>query len=175
MQITLQQLERKPVPFDVSIEPGQIEFDGKTAQISPLFAKGVATLLSRSLGEIRVEGSLQVTVSSPCDRCLEATALPVERPFDLVYLPASEDTGSEDEIDEAATEVGYYEGLGLILNDVLREVVLLALPMQIVCQEDCKGICAVCGQNRNVQACDCQLSRVDDRWSQLKSFRPKPA
>lgn len=175
MQITLQQLERKPVPFDVDIEPGEIEFDGKTTQVSPLHAKGTATLLNQSLGEIRVQGTLEVTVSAPCDRCLEATKFSIESPFDLVYMPASEVTAGDDEVEEAGVEVGYYEGPGLVLNDILHEVVLLALPMQVICEESCKGICPVCGQNRNIQNCGCHLRTTDDRWSQLKSFRPKPA
>jgi uncharacterized protein len=87
-------------------------------------------------------------------------------------MPTSVATeGGEDEIDEAAVEVGYYEGNGLQLNDVLREVVLLALPMQLVCGESCKGICPVCGQNRNQRECGCQAAAVDDRWSKLKNLR----
>ena len=54
------------------------------------------------------------------------------------------------------------------LNDVLREFVLLALPMQRVCSEDCKGICPVCGQNRNQKECQLPVrTRVDDRWAAL--------
>ena len=64
--------------------------------------------------------------------------------------------------------MGFYEGEGLELNDVLREFVLLTLPMQRLCKEDCVGICPVCGQNRNKQACQCQTAAVDDRWSALK-------
>ena len=64
--------------------------------------------------------------------------------------------------------MGFYEGDGLELNDVLREFVLLALPMQRLCKEDCVGICPVCGQNRNKQACQCQTAATDDRWSALK-------
>lgn len=175
MLITLQQLERKPVVFDVSVEPGAIEFDGKTTQVSPLIAKGTATLLNRTLGEIRIQGNLQVRVASACDRCLESTEQAIESPFDLVYMPASEEPGGDDEVDEAGIEVGYYEGSSLVLNEVLREVVLLALPMQTICEESCKGICPVCGQNRNLQSCGCQVGRADDRWNQLRDFRPKPA
>ncbi len=51
--------------------------------------------------------------------------------------------------------MGFYEGDGVELNDVLREFVLLTLPMQRVCSEDCKGICPECGQNRNQKECAC--------------------
>ena len=78
--------------------------------------------------------------------------------------------GGEDEIDEAAVEVGYYEGNGLQLNDVLREVVLLALPMQLVCNESCKGICPVCGQNRNQRECGCQTAAVRRSLEQTEGF-----
>ncbi len=172
MFITLQELQQHNVRFTVDIPAGEIEFDNKVAQASVLHAEGIAELLSHSLGEIRLHGSLKVTVEAPCDRCLEPVSLPIANPFDLVYMPASEAAeGGEDEIDEAAAEVGYYEGNGLQLNDVLREVVLLALPMQLVCNENCKGICPVCGQNRNQRSCACHTAAVDDRWNKLRDLR----
>ena len=64
-----------------------------------------------------------------------------------------------------------YEGDGLELNDVLREFVLLALPMQKLCNENCKGICPVCGQNRNQNECRCQNAADDNRWAALKELR----
>lgn len=172
MLITLQELQQHTVRFKIDIPAGEIEFDNKVAQSSPLHTEGVAELISRSLGDIRINGSLQVTVTAPCDRCLEPISLPVANPFDLVYMPASEASeGGEDEINEDAVEVGFYEGSGLQLEDVLREVVLLALPMQLVCREDCRGICPVCGQNRNQRECSCHSAAVDDRWNKLKDLR----
>ena len=172
MFITLQELQQHSVRFKVDIPAGEIEFDGKVRQSAALHAEGSAELLNHSLGEIRLQGDLQVTVEASCDRCLEPVSLPIRSPFDLVYMPASIAVeGGEDEIDEAAVEVGYYEGSGLQLNDVLREVVLLALPMQLVCGETCKGICPVCGQNRNQRECGCQSAAVNDRWTKLKELR----
>jgi len=170
--ITLQELQLHSVRFSVDIPAGEIDFDNKVAQSSVLHAEGVADLVSHSLGDIRLQGQLQVTVSAPCDRCLEPVSLPIQSPFNLVYVPASEAAeGGEEEIDDAAVEVGFYEGNGVQLNDVLREVVLLALPMQLVCTESCKGICPVCGQNRNQRECACHTAATDDRWSKLKDLR----
>jgi uncharacterized protein len=171
MFISLQQLEVKTVRFDLEVPAGEIDYDDKVAQASNLHADGSAQLLSRSLGEIRVQGKLDVTMDAQCDRCLESAKISVNRQFDFVYMPAEEGRGGEVEIDEAAIEVGYYEGPGLELNDVLREVILLALPMQVVCSEACKGICPSCGENRNLRDCGCQPAPLDDRWSKLKSFR----
>jgi uncharacterized protein len=172
MFVSLQELEIHPVRFQLDIPAGAIDFDSKVKQSSVLHAEGSAQLLNRSLGDIRVLGNLQVTVEGTCDRCAEAAAYSVANHFDLVYMPLDEASGrSEIEIEEAGTEVGYYDGNGLELNDVLREVVLLALPMQLVCREECKGICPVCGQNRNQTDCGCQLHTGDDRWSKLRMLK----
>jgi uncharacterized protein len=169
--ISLQQLEKRPVSFNVEIPAGELEYDKKLNQASILHAEGTATLLNHTVGEIRVVGSLSVTMQAICDRCLETTTLPLQNQFDLLYMPAETTKRGEDEVDQGGIEVGYYEGNGLALNDVLLEVVLLALPMQLVCEEACKGICPSCGQNLNQADCGCHTDPVDDRWSKLKAFR----
>jgi uncharacterized protein len=178
MFISLQELQLRTVRFRVDIPPGEIEYSNNITQSSVLHAEGTAQLLNHSLGEIRIRGTLTVTGQGLCDRCLEAATFPIDNQFDLVYMPADEaETAPENEVGEAGIEVGYYEGGGLPLNDVLREVVLLALPMQLVCMEACKGICPQCGENRNQRDCDCHPAADDDRWSKLKSFRvqsPQP-
>ncbi|MBV9303849.1 MAG: DUF177 domain-containing protein [Acidobacteriaceae bacterium] len=172
MFISLQELQLRTVRFKVDIPQGEIEYDNNITQKSTLHAEGTAQLLNHSLGEIRVWGKLAVTGEALCDRCLESATFPIDKTFDLVYMPADEaSSASENEVDEAGIEVGYYEGGGLPLNDVLREVVLLALPMQLVCSEACKGICPACGGNRNQRDCDCHAEAMDDRWSKLKNFR----
>lgn len=172
MFVSLHALELKPVSFNVDVPAGQIEFESKLKQSSVLHSEGRAELLNRSLGEIRIVGDLSVQIESVCDRCAEPAASSLENHFDLIYMPSADvQAGGEDEIDEAGVEVGYYDGNGLELNDVLREVVLLALPMRLVCSDDCKGICPTCGQNLNQQACDCHPEATDDRWSKLKILR----
>jgi uncharacterized protein len=73
-------------------------------------------------------------------------------------------------LDAGESEIDFYEGEGLELERVLREQILLALPMQRICREDCKGICPVCGQSRNVVACGCQVKAPDDRWAALRDL-----
>jgi uncharacterized protein len=176
MFISLHELQLRTVRFEVDIPPGEIEYSNDIAQCSMLHAEGTAQLLNHSLGEMRVQGSLSVSAQALCDRCLEAATFPIENQFDLVYMPAEEAaTASEKEVGQAGIEVGYYEGSGLPLNDVLREVVLLALPMQLVCSEACKGICPECGGNRKQRDCDCHAKAVDDRWSKLKNLRTQLA
>jgi DUF177 domain-containing protein len=187
-------LELKPARFDVVLPPGSIEFlDPKLKQSEPLQASGKAELVMGSLGEIRVTGQVKVRLQADCDRCLEPANFPVDSSFELYYRPVAEDVNAsnaarrgrrpeaaiparavrveEKAIDAGEAEMGFYEGDGLELNDVLREFVLLALPMQRLCEENCKGICPVCGQNRNQNECRCQTTASDDRWAALKEIR----
>jgi uncharacterized protein len=163
-------MELRKVHFDATYPPGEIQFlDQKLRQASPLRVEGSAELLGATQ-EIRIRGRLTVRMEAECDRCLEIASFPLETNFDLFYRPDASE-GDEVMLDEGEVEVGFYEGGGLELNDVLREQVLLALPMQRVCQEACKGICPVCGQNRNQVECGCQLRPVDDRWAALKNLK----
>jgi uncharacterized protein len=165
-------LELKPVHFDVELPPETIEFlDPKLKQSAPLHAVGQAELVMASLAEIRVKGHVQVGLRSECDRCLEPTVFPVDSSFELYYRPVADGYGEEKALDSGEAEMGFYDGDGLELNDVLREFVLLALPMQKLCNENCKGICPVCGQNRNQNECRCEISTVDNRWAALKEIR----
>lgn len=174
MLISLQELQLRSVRFRVELPAGAIDFDSGIFQRSVLHAVGAARLLNQSLGEIRIEGKLNVSVEGICDRCLGAAPFSIDKDFDLVYVPADQVGGSRaEEIHGAAIEVGYYEGDGLELNDVLREVVLLALPMRLVCREACKGICPVCGQDRNLRDCHCRTEAADERWSKLRALRPQ--
>jgi uncharacterized protein len=165
-------LEVRAARFDVEIPPGAINYlDEELHQIGPLKAGGKAELVTGALGEIKVTGHLSVTMDAACDRCLEKAACPIDADFMLYYRPVAEGYGDEKEIDTGEAEMGFYEGEGLELNDVLREQVLLALPMQRVCREDCKGICPECGQNRNQHECHCQTVSGDDRWAALKQLK----
>jgi uncharacterized protein len=172
MFLSIHEMEQRKVRFDQTFPPGKIPFlDKKLWQAGPLRATGVAELLPNTGGEIRVVGRLAVRMEAECDRCLDVAAYPVDVDFDLFYEPAkSGPEGPEVALDAGESEVDFYEGEGLELEDVLREQILLALPMQRTCREDCKGICPVCGQNRNLDECDCQVKTSDDRWEALRNL-----
>ena len=173
MFFSVKELELRKARFDVALPPGEIEFYQGLHQVTPLEAIGTAELLGNTLGEIRVRGHARVEMESECDRCLESARFPVDSDFDLFYRPAPEARGSHEEvaIDPGESEIAFYQGGGLELNEILREHVMLTLPMQRVCSEVCKGICPVCGVNRNQQECHCELKPVDDRWSALRELR----
>jgi uncharacterized protein len=166
------ELELKKIRFEVALPPGEIEYEGGLWQATVLETQGTVELLPHTLGEIRVRGHLKVRMCCDCDRCLEPADFPIDSDFDLFYRPAVRAGYDEEvEIDKGETEIAFYEGGGIELKDILREYILLSMPMQRICRDDCQGICPLCGQNRNLVNCGCELKPVDDRWSVLKNLQ----
>jgi uncharacterized protein len=172
MFLSVKELELRKIRFDEAFEPGQIDFTEEVLeQATPLRTAGSAELLKHSDGEIRIQGRYTVEMMAQCDRCLGSARFPLDTAFDLYYRPASFIARAEEvEIDEGEAEIGFYEGSGIELEDILREQVLLALPMQRVCSEDCKGICPLCGKNRNETTCDCKVESLRDHWGALRNL-----
>ncbi len=172
MFLSIKEMELRKIRFDETFAAGQIDFEGEAlTQASDLRATGMAELLAHSGGEIRIRGRFRIEVTAECDRCLGRARFPMDKAFDLFYRPAAEIACEEEvSIDEGEAEIGFYEGAGLELEDILREQVLLALPMQRICHEDCRGICPVCGKNRNETGCHCKEAAADDRWAALRNL-----
>jgi len=94
--------------------------------------------------------------------------------FDVLNRPQSENTGTQEhELKEGETEIGFYEGEAITLEDVLKEQVLLATPVKSLCKEECKGLCPHCGRNRNEEECRCEAEFEDPRWAALGEIRKK--
>jgi len=172
MFLSIKEMELRKVRFDETFAPGQIDFSLESLQQdTPLHATGAAQLLPHTEGEIRIQGKYSVRMGSVCDRCLGAAVFPIDAGFDLFYRPVSVIARDEEvEIDEGEAEIGFYENGGIELEDIIRDQVLLALPMQRVCSESCKGICPGCGKNRNEHACGCAPGGGDARWSALRDL-----
>jgi len=110
----------------------------------------------------------------PCARCVESVEIPLEAEFDLIFRPAAADSeATERSITAPETEIGYYQRDSLLLDDVLREQVLLSLPVRTLCKPDCKGLCPRCGENRNIQPCSCEQGPSDPRWQALAGLRSR--
>jgi uncharacterized protein len=174
MLLSIQELEVRKIRFDSVYKPGRLDFSSTgIRQITPLHAVGEAEILQNTGGEIRVKGQLTVSVEADCDRCLTPAKFDLDAPFDLFYQPSSIIDAEEDEIeiDEGSAEIGFYEGAGIELEDVLQEQVVLLLPVQRLCSEGCQGICPICGRNRNESGCHCTATLADDRWSGLQQFK----
>lgn len=180
MLISVVDLEREPLEFSQNFPPGVIDFTPDVRQLDPLHTEGRADLIEEHRGpgqivpDIRLRASYRARFEVPCARCVDPVEHVLTGDFDLIFRPLGVDTGSaERAISTSETEIGYYEGDGLVLEDVLREQVLLSLPARTLCRADCKGLCPHCGQNLNAEACACEETTSDSRWSALSDLRSR--
>ena len=114
---------------------------------------------------IYITGKLASNTEADCARCLDPVRLPIEIELDDLYYhppqtaPAGEFSVGED---------GFVD-----LAPLVRQLSLLAIPMQPFCKPDCKGLCAECGQNLNDGACHCEKDTIDPRLSALRNLLDK--
>ena len=184
MFIDIHDLEIHPLDFKEDFRPEVIDLGPDQRQRTELKAHGRAELIEEhstrrggTIQDIRIVAEFETQLEINCARCLEPVIRDVARQVDLLYRPIQTVSEGADEISvtQAEADIGFYRGDGLLLEDVLREQLLLALPLKTVCSEECKGLCPHCGKNLNQSACDCREERSDPRWDALKQVRDKLA
>jgi len=134
-------------------------------------AKGKVRFLRTNDG-ILVTGHLSTEVRVPCRRCLMPACVPVQLDLEEEYRPSIDIvTGAElplaDGEDEATRTDAHHI---LDLTEVVRQELLLAVPMSALCSPACKGLCPNCGANLNEGPCSCQPDDIDPRLAALRSL-----
>jgi uncharacterized protein len=180
MFLDIKELERHPLDFEEEFQSDVIDLGDEARQVTPLKTAGLAELVEEHHGkhkiikDIRLRGRLSAGLEMQCARCLEPVRQDVVRDFELLYRPLGADAGRDElSVTDAEAEIGYYQGDGILLEDVLREQVLLALPLKVTCSEDCRGLCLHCGKNLNQENCSCAVPMEDPRWAALREIRSK--
>ena len=136
------------------------EFFGRRPFKTPVH---VTARAENHIGIVTLDCSYDFTLSVNCDRCLAPMEIPVSRTVSHTVVRALEN--EEDEDDFLVTPDGIVELDELATNDILPE-----LPTRFLCREDCKGLCPVCGANRNLVDCGCTEKTVDPRLEPLKKL-----
>jgi len=119
----------------------------------------------------RFLGSLRGLINIQCARCLEFYPYPISTPFELVYLPLAEAKEGEIELKDRDMNVSFLPEEKVDLRELVREQILLLLPMKPLCSEDCRGLCPRCGVNLNLKQCKCNSKRIDPRLEPLKKIK----
>ncbi|CAN5639767.1 hypothetical protein BH18ACI1_BH18ACI1_02960 [soil metagenome] len=156
--------------FDFTLAPDEINLDSDTAKLKNVVkAKGK---IKKGIAQTDVEGKIFADVEVDCSRCLQRAESSLEIPFKAVFVsPENYTQTKEAELGIEDLEVAIFEGDEIDLTELVREQILLNLPTQVFCREDCQGLCQQCGANRNLIDCNCQEKEVDPRWSALNDFR----
>lgn len=119
--------------------------------------------------DVHVHGRLSATVPQTCGRCLEVFPARVDARVDVRVVPRPA-TADSVELGADDLDVDFYQDDQLDLGRLLETETTLALPMRALCREDCRGLCPVCGGNRNAEACACRSEATDPRWAALRGL-----
>jgi uncharacterized protein len=170
MRIDIRELDEGPITLTGEVPVKDLNFDPAEIRVlGPIVVKPTA---EKQAQRVRVRGRFAVDVEVPCARCLEPVRVPLISEFDQFYQSnADQQLVGEIVLNEKDTEIGFFNGDFIEVSDIVREQILLALPMKPICREDCKGLCPHCGKNRNAEACNCQTPSTDSRLAPLLKIK----
>ena len=170
MIIDLDSVGNVPKVIETAFEPSEIDLEGESVTLAgPVKLTG--ELQKRDV-RVHLDGRLSADVTLDCTRCLEPVERHIDEPFTAIFVDAEYETDAKEvEVADAALDESLVEDGQIDLAEVVREQLLLALPVQTFCREDCKGLCPQCGANLNLIDCKCSDDDIDPRWAALKSLK----
>ena len=169
MRIELESLEGPRAEFAHEYEPGELDLEDEAIRL--LKPPAVSGRLRREGSRVKVGGTVEAQLQLECDRCLKPIDFPVASRFKLEYVTREDYQAQQDlELTEEDLDLTVFDGEVIDVDGLVREELLLAVPTQLLCKEDCKGVCSVCGADRNVTDCFCQVQEIDSRWEGLKEL-----
>lgn len=124
--------------------------------------------------DVFVRGAVAATVPQTCSRCLETFPARIDVPIDVRLVPKPP-AGDSVELGADDLDVDFYADDQLDLGHVVETETTLALPMKALCRTDCRGLCPVCGANRNVVSCSCPTRLPDPRLAALRDLAARQA
>jgi uncharacterized protein len=113
--------------------------------------------LEKSGGDFLLRGDLRGALETSCSRCLEAARVPLDVPLVVTFVERGDADGGDDaDAEDDDGDVVFFDGGEIDLGEELHDEILLAMPINPLCNDGCRGLCPVCGGNRNVKPCDCE-------------------
>jgi uncharacterized protein len=117
---------------------------------------------------VLVTGKVEADIELDCARCLTTTHSALELDICELYVAPGHEVPPEEDSYKV-------DGLEVDLEPMLRDAVTLALPLNPICREDCKGLCGGCGKDLSEAVCTCVEEDLDPRWAALAELRDKLA
>jgi uncharacterized protein len=146
-----------------------VDFTGMIEEIDEVFSGYAFNKPVRFSGNIvnekgilKLSGVIETVYDAQCGRCLSAMEIGVSMAIkEYIFADTPEDDS------EAYT----YAGKSVDLSRIMKDNIILNLPVRQLCSEKCKGLCPECGSNLNVAACGCKKESGDPRWEVLNKFK----
>ena len=165
-------------PIDVPLDPGAVHLEGEE-EFSLVGGRLTGRVEKGEDKAVHFRGRLRAPLGLHCGRCLEPFVKELDEDLDLFFMPHGTEPDADEEEQEVELSdrdmvVAYYDDDRIDLGEMVREQMLLALPLRRLCREDCRGLCPSCGVNRNTGSCECQPTEtVDERLAPLRKIFDK--
>jgi uncharacterized protein len=170
MRLDLSKVRTGREHYEKVYDPGLFSADPEAFQVVAPVALSFDILKDKE--QFHLTGTVRTVLELPCSRCLEPFTSPVDASFDLRYQPHTLNAGSDErEIEEDDLSTAFYENDEIDLGQLMREQFYLSVPMKPLCQDDCRGLCPVCGTNLNRGTCECKRNWDDPRLAVLRNLK----
>lgn len=132
--------------------------------------------VSNAKGKLHIKGDTEIRLMIPCDRCLDEVehTFPVHVDCRVNSDKESDGIGDVSEADISNSDndddYSFMDGCILDVDKLVRDEIVVALPTKVLCSEDCKGLCSVCGTNLNHGSCTCDRSVGDPRMAAIQDI-----
>ncbi|HLM59440.1 MAG TPA: DUF177 domain-containing protein, partial [Pyrinomonadaceae bacterium] len=153
MIVDLTTIKDRETAFDFSLEPSDIDLESESERLTGVVK--VAGKVKKGIVQADVAGKIATAVEMECNRCLSPVEKSLDFEFNAAFItPENYTQEKEAELKTDDLEVSIFEGDKLDLTELVREQILLNLPLQVLCREDCQGLCQKCGANLNLIDCN---------------------
>lgn len=121
--------------------------------------------------EVLIKGVASGELELQCSRCLKEYKMPIRTRFEIIYHPVEELNKEElVELKKDEMDVDFYREGIIETEDIIRDQILLNIPMKPLCSENCKGLCPICGTDLNEYECGCKRKEIDPRFAVLETL-----
>ncbi len=169
MKLFLRDFETFPAQTCLEAGPGQIrvDYDG----VCDVHKVTADVNIQQTGDEFFCQADIRADVVLECARCLEHFETELSGRSDFIICAEATYAARRAEAADDEDYVFYSgESYEADISDIVRQAIILAVPMMPVCSEDCKGLCPICKVNRNEQECDCKNDEIDERWAALRDL-----
>ena len=170
MKIRLDSAGTAPFVWEESVTLDAADLGGALEDSSvPVAVRGRLTAADPGFW---LEFDVSFRVTQPCARCTLSVTSEVQSASRLLVVRGRSSAGADEE-ELREDDLGVVEVTGEILDTdlLIAEQAQLELPVRPLCREDCRGLCPVCGGDRNARDCDCVTEMSDPRWSALADLK----
>lgn len=167
MNLDLREFKTFPAEVAVDFEADSAEYGIEGVSFRDLMS--VRLTIQKIKEEYYCQGYVMVPVEEECSRCLNMFNMELSGDLSFVIKSKEGKAVISENSGEDVIHVKASESV-IELNDLIRQALLLSLPLKPLCRPECRGLCPSCGVNLNEETCDCKEEEIDERWEGLRDM-----